>query len=188
MAKKRLIYIGLSILYAAGFGLLTLTVYDFLARSNILLATLLNLLLILLFIIEEKFERVVLEKLIALEKKQGLNPFFKFIKFYILGPSFKSALYLFYIVILAGVAALAANPDIAFLQPLSGYLTSVQYGILFLIAVDKFLINIIKDIKKDEKCTTLATQQIDIVDDTIEVAKDVTQEKTKEVINENIVE
>ena len=147
--KKKAIYVGLSILYAVSFGWLTIGIFN-VSNGNVLLASILNLVAILLFVIGEKFERMLERKLLKIEKKEGsLSLPLKLIKGYIGGPSFKASLYFYYVVVLVGVAILAADPYIAFLYGWSGYFLSVQYGVLFLIAVDKFLDRITKDIKRE---------------------------------------
>ena len=67
-------------------------------------------------------------------------------KAYLNGPSFKAAIYLFYVVILVISGINVANPD--FIGPIfNDYLQSVQYGILILIAADAFLGQVFKDTK-----------------------------------------
>ena len=150
--KRKVIYILLSIFYSFGFAYLTILTYSLIANRNVLIATILNLGLIAIFVIFNKLEDFWAKKLLKKEKESGkLNILFKSLKWYLGGPSFKSSLYVFYIVVLVGVAILVADPYTYFLQNFRGYLLSVQYGILFLIATDKFLDSIMKDIKRDDK-------------------------------------
>ena len=75
----------------------------------------------------------------------------KVLVFCFTGPSFKSSMYLFYIVILIISALMAADTYPYFvLSFLDDYLLSVRYGALILIAADKFMEQIFKDIKTDD--------------------------------------
>jgi len=66
------------------------------------------------------------------------------------GASFKSALYLFYFVVLVFATVDTASPG-RYSDEFSTYLQSVQYGILLLLAADTFIGQIFKDIESDKK-------------------------------------
>ena len=188
MIKKKIIYILFSILYAWGFFWLSMVVYSNIAGRNVLLASILNLVLIFIFVIMNKLEDLFLRKILTREKCKELNLPLKALKQYFLGPSFKSSLYIFYIVILVGVAILAADPYIGFLQEFRGYLLSVQYGVLFLIAVDKFLAHILKDITRDDKLIAQKTEKENAEGADADSAKEITKEieNYEEEFNEDL--
>ena len=147
--KKRLLYIAQAVLFA--WGLFTLTQIIFANSASVLAATVSNMVTIVIFIVAEKVEYYILARLIA-QKKAGknLNIFSKVLVFYLSGASFKSGMYFFYIVVTVYTAIIAAEPDFG-LQFSYEYVMSVRYGILFLIAVDKFSEQVFKDIKNDDK-------------------------------------
>jgi len=157
MLKKRILYIVMSAAYA--FWLYIITQNIFFNTRSVLAATIGNMLMIIFFIISEKVENYMLAKLIA-KKDAGkkLNIFKKIFIFYLSGASFKSGLYFFYIVITVYSAVIAADPDFV-IQISSDYLLTVRYGILFLIAFDKFLEQVFKDIKNDEKKLNQESQE-----------------------------
>lgn|GEM_PF-3575441 len=120
--------------------------------GNIILASILNLAITLIFIILEKIERRIERYLIKLKEKKGqLNIGLRTLKWYLQGPSVKASIYFVYMAVIVGTVVLTVDPGTAGLQIFSEYLLSMRYGILFLIAVDKFLALIIERINKEKK-------------------------------------
>jgi len=76
--------------------------------------------------------------------------------------SIKSAVYFFYIVVLVVTAIRAAQPDFPIWPGLFGdthldpYLLSVRYGMLLLLAADKFLEQITQDLHSRTKMEQIA--------------------------------
>lgn len=144
-ARKKIIYVLCATLYAFGIFQITQIIFFEFAAENAFFATIGNFAMIFLFLIGEKFE-----KLIARKTQMGRAWVKWLLKFYLTGPSFKSAMYLFYIVALIYTALYVTNPDFPTILPYE-YLFSVRYGALVLIAGDKFMEQIFKDIKSDEE-------------------------------------
>ena len=150
MIKRKIIYTLWSILYA--YGIFSLTVLIFSRTGDrIYLAVILNMVMIIVFVVVEIIEDYFIAKVEA--KESDLNHITKLIIRFLKGPTFKSAMYLFYIVILIYSALEAAEPDIFNRLP-QEYLISVRYGILVLIAADKFMAQVTKDIIYDYKNET----------------------------------
>jgi len=150
LIKRKIIYTLWSILYA--YGIFSLTVLIFSRTGDrIYLAVILNMVMIIVFVVVEIIEDYFIAKVEA--KESDLNHITKLIIRFLKGPTFKSAMYLFYIVILIYSALEAAEPDIFNRLP-QEYLISVRYGILVLIAADKFMAQVTKDIIYDYKNET----------------------------------
>ena len=150
MLKKKAIFVLYAAVYAYGVYLLTAFIFTTVARGDILVATIWNLAIIVTFVFLEKIENFAVIRLKSGLARTGKQPGIpkKLLISYLSGASIKSALYLYYIVILALSAILAADPEFSALQGgWSGYLLSMRYGILVLIATDKFFDQIFKDIK-----------------------------------------
>ncbi|MCL2195713.1 MAG: hypothetical protein FWB76_07170 [Oscillospiraceae bacterium] len=145
---KKLIYIAWSAFMAYGYYSVTIYIFFNVTGQNVLAASIWNLSLLLAFLLLDK----IIELLYIKYRKQltsGRSIPMRMLNAYLNSASMKSALYLFYVIILICTAILAAEPDFPALVPLSGYFLSTRYGILLLIAADKFLEQITKDIKKD---------------------------------------
>jgi len=100
-------------------------------------------------------ENAFFKKLRKKAEEKKLNLLLRLIKYYLSGPSVKSALYLFYIAVLICTAVLYAGHSIEIvfddtILASSEYFGSVRYGLLVLIAADKFTEQLFKDIKEDE--------------------------------------
>ena len=145
MFFKKVLYIVSAAWFAWFFFYLTVIVFTDIAQGNTLTATVWNFALIVFFIIFDKVCQLIYVKLNS-QRAEGkkLSIPKKILKFYLGGASFKSALYLFYIVIIVCAALMAANPELTLLP--YDYLISVRYGILILFAVDSFLGRIFKDV------------------------------------------
>jgi hypothetical protein len=61
------------------------------------------------------------------------------ILWWLAGPSWKASLYLFYVFILACQALLYAKLTSPFLQAMTEYISTVYFGLLILVALDKFV-------------------------------------------------
>lgn len=151
MVKKKVGYVLWAALFAYGIYSLTIVIFFNIAEQNAFYATIGNIVLIIIFVITEKVEKYIYRKVkLTTPKFPTLR---KLYDFHMAGPSFKSAMYLFYIVIIVYSALIAANPDFSvryiFHDP--DYLLSVRYGALVLIAADKFMEQIFKDIKEDDE-------------------------------------
>ena len=147
LIKRKLAYTFWSVLYAYGIFFITTIISNF-AGDRTSFAVILNIVMIIVFVIVEKIEEFMLRKVEAKEMQHNL--IFKLLMNYFKGPSFKSAMYLFYIVILIYSALAAADPKTFTFFPYE-YLLSVRYGILVLIAADKFMAQVTKDITNDYK-------------------------------------
>ena len=116
-----------------------------------LTATVWNIAFIILFLILDRLFDALTAKTKSITKKKN-NIFLRAINWYLDSASIKSGIYFFYIGITVCSAIMAADPEfIPQLTEMSDFFLSVRYGILLLIAVDKFMEQIFKDIKKYHK-------------------------------------
>jgi len=152
--KRKVSYVLWAIAYAYFIFFLTQIIYSAIADGNASIATIGNMAMIIIFVITEKVEYFLAPRVYKFSKRKNINFFAKKIAEILIGywtgPSFKAAMYFFYIVVIFYTALLAAGTSFIPDFP-EGYLTSVRYGILLLIAADKFMEQIFKDIKNDAK-------------------------------------
>ena len=146
-----IIWILITILYSFGIYQLTVLIWYHIAREDAFIATISNMIMIVLFVVVEQLENRFALWLKTRCKDTKPNLPTRLLAGYLSGgPSFKVAMYLFYIVIIIYYALYSANPEF-FSYPIGAYLSSVYYGILFLIAADKFTTQIVKEYKKKNK-------------------------------------
>ena len=135
---------------AFAFWLLTFfVIWDF-TGENVFLAYILNGVTILYVTIEDKLRLDYLHKRKkALFKNKYLANLFDYIFLdkYDLS-SMKSSLYLFYIIALVTSHMLMINPYIEVSESVRSYFTTVGYGLVILMAVDKFVGQFMKDDKR----------------------------------------
>jgi len=149
LLRKKVTYFVWAIIYASGHWALSQNIFWGLADRDVMVATFWNAGFIVFFVLLEKFEIFIARKIHVryADKESGL--LIRMLKSYIEGVSFKSALYLFYFVILVFASIHAASPDV-FSEDFGDYLQSVQYGILLLVAADTFFKQLNKDIAGEE--------------------------------------
>jgi len=144
LLKKRLAYFLSAVWYAFFFFWLTMQIYQEVANFNVLYATIWNTALIVGLVIWDKIEERIYIRIKPYDdKKPGILRRIGLI--YFGGATFKTALYLFYFVMLICNALVTADPDFPFLHNLYGYFQSVYYGILILFAADTFLTRLLDD-------------------------------------------
>jgi len=153
MIKNRLQYIGRSFGNAlVVFSFTFFGVYTLIANGNIFIATVGNIAIIFLILAHEKLEYYIIKKAHDkyLKKPRGvIRTYLK--KTYLswtANASFKSGLYCFYIFLLLFIALTAAKPEFPLLYRYTGYFESVRYGLLILIASDKFMDQVFKDLRE----------------------------------------
>ena len=144
MLKAKLTYTFWALLYASLIYWLTGLIFNATYENRVLTVGL-NIALIIFFVLLEKFEHYMLEKLQRNHKHGQLR---KLLISYLNGASFKSAMYVFYTIILIYTALQSADPERFYHLPYE-YLNTIYYGILILMATDKFMAQITKDIKID---------------------------------------
>ena len=149
--KKRIIYIiksaGIALIY---FIFSYFILFQDISGENVFLATIWNMVFIFIILASERIELYIAIRLSSRIKKKKPNILSRYFDSYAKGTSLKSGLYCFYIVLLVCNALLAADPDFAPLRDMSEYFLSARYGVLVLIAVDKFMDQVFKDLKKQE--------------------------------------
>ena len=139
---RRIVY---SILYnliiALNYFLLSYyLIFRVISRENLLVATLLNMVLIVAALIQEKLSITAYTKYNFGEKTKEKTLFSRIVNLYFYkGGTVKTGLYLFYILLLFCTAIVAVEPNIPILSRLDGYYSTVTYGVLILITWDKFL-------------------------------------------------
>jgi len=138
-------YVAGAAIYALGHWMLTQSIFWGVADGNVLTASLLNAGYIVVFILLEKIETYICKKIKARNAGKEPGLLLRLYYSYMSGASLKSALYLFYFVILVYATVDIASPGL-FSDEFSGYLQSVQYGILLLLAADTFITQLSKDI------------------------------------------
>jgi len=143
--KKKIIKFIWAALFAWGFFWTTVLIFNNVAGRSMIANTVLNFVLIIIFLLEDLVGDYYLSK--KKEKAQDEKPglFQRMIASYLSSVSFKTALYLFYIAILVFSAIDSVEPEL-FNEDFSMYLTSVEYGILVLVAADNFLQQFLKDV------------------------------------------
>ena len=149
MLKKRLGYFLSCVFFAWGFFWMTVMIFNAVG-GDVLSATIWNCVVIVVFVLEDKYAEYIHPKMTAKYKKKKPNIIQKFGMWYFGSASFKSALYLFYFVMLICFAIVAADPDFPVLRDMSDYFQSLQYGILILFAGDNFLKQLFKEQKHKE--------------------------------------
>ena len=152
--KKRIIYIMQSAVLGFLYFLLSYRlIFQNIAEGDVFIATIWNIAFIFVILISERIEVYIAIRVGEKIRKKKPNILSKILDAYYKEASLKSALYCFYIVLIVCVALLAADPDFAPLSDMSDYFLSVRYGILALIAVDKFMEQVFKDLKsQDDLC------------------------------------
>ena len=147
MFKRVFILIFFTLLYVLGIYQMTVLIW-YSVDENAFIATILNMVMVVLLVVVEELENhafVWLEKRCK-DTKPNLPTRF-LIKYLGSGPSFKTAMYLFYVIIIIIYSLYLANPDY-FSSEVGAYLSSVYYVILFLFGADKFTAQIVKELKK----------------------------------------
>ena len=149
MLKKKITYFIYALALTAAYFAFTLNMFQN-AGGNLLVATFWNLGFIAIAIVTEKVEEFFLLKLKSKYDEGVLrNGLVKFIiKFFVDGASVKSVLYLFYVGILICSAIVAADPNFPYLRDITDYLQSMRYGLLILVAADKFTDQLFKDVAR----------------------------------------
>jgi len=133
-----------TIVIAFSFFLLSyLFIFQSVTNQNILTATIWNSAAIIFFLILGKIELPAARKKKA--KKREYPRILQLFHEVTASVSIKAALYFFYIVLLMCTAIIAVEPDFPILHNLGDYFRSVYYGLLVLIATDKFLEQMFKD-------------------------------------------
>jgi len=137
-----------TILYIVGIYQFTVMIWYHIAEENAFIATISNMVMIVILVISEQIEYALGRWLEARCKDAKPNLATRFIIRYLnSGPSLKTAMYLFYVIIIIIYALYLADPSF-FSYEIGAYLASVYYGILFLIAADKFTAQVVKELKK----------------------------------------
>jgi len=141
------LYTFYALVGAAAYGYTTyIAVYPLLLEGRILAAHVINFSLIIFMLVMDKVEQNMMHKRKITSKK---NKFAKILRVAFLGHiSYKTAIYLFYIFILLLSVALKANIPIGFTDNFQSYIFVLDYGILFLIAVDVFIKHLKIDIMR----------------------------------------
>jgi len=150
LLRKKITYLIWAIVYALGHWTLSQNIFWGIANRDVMVATFWNAGFIVFFVLLEKFEIIIARKIRAkyADKEPGL--LLRILDSYINGVSLKSALYLFYFVVLVFAAIHTASPDV-FSEEFGDYLQSVQYGILLLVAADTFFKQLSKDIAGEDE-------------------------------------
>ena len=146
--KKRVAYFLSALWYAFGFFYFSMWIYQGVANYDVFYATIFNTALIVGLVILDKVETSIYVRIKSSNKGDKPGILRRIALFYYSGASFKTALYLFYFVMLICNALVTANPDFPVLQYLTGYFQSVYYGILILFAADTFLTRLLDDVQE----------------------------------------
>ena len=135
--KKRIQHFYNAFIMALSFFFISyFAVYQWLAGGDVFWATIFNIVLIVIVVIENRLEISLLLWLRRKTRKREWSR--RFINWLLIDAPMKSGLYLLYIVLLIGIALLAANPTLPWLSDFQNYFASIRYGILILVAADKF--------------------------------------------------
>ena len=139
-----------TVIGAIAFGIMTFYVFWELTGEDKLLAYILNGALIVYVIVEDKVRlHLLYKRKKAPFKNRTLTTLFDHI---ILSKydkvSIKSSLYLFYIFALVSSHMLILNPYLDVSESIRSYFTTVAYGLVIMMAVDKFAGQFVKDDKR----------------------------------------
>ena len=148
--KKRLIYFVWAVLIAYSYFTISSVIFYEIANENILIAKVWNIAILILILGMEKVEIHMFNRYKAKTKDKEPTAFSKMMNLISKGGSFKTGLYLFYIVLLICSAIASVEPDLLDLGSYSAYFQSTEYGILILIAADAFLGQLFRDIAEDD--------------------------------------
>ena len=152
--RKYLIYLVWSLGVAISFFLFSYYfVYDFIAGQDPALATLLNSLAIIFFLIMDKLELYYLNARRAradVVENTSLVSRLRNAYYSSYHVTTKSALYLFYAILIGCMIVVAIDPDFPLLGTMNNYFRTVQYGLLMLIAADGFLSQMFQNVQKME--------------------------------------
>ena len=149
--KKKATFFIVAAAFAYAYFGFTAYVYFSLTDRNPLYSTIINAVVIIFFVIMEKIEDTVYIRLKQERAAAKLSLPKRILMWYVSdNVSAKSSLYLFYIVVLICTALVTADPDFPVLYTYTGYFQSVYYGLLILVAFDKFMQQLFKDMAKRE--------------------------------------
>ncbi|MCL2353503.1 MAG: hypothetical protein FWC69_02610 [Defluviitaleaceae bacterium] len=144
--KKKVSYFFMALFYAWLYYQLTLGIWMW-SDGNALIATLGNIAAIFAFMVLDKGEAYLIKKAKTKGWDESPKTFMRGLMWYLYGPSMKSSLYLFYVIVLIGKAILAADPYFPILSNMAiSHLPFMEYGLMVLIAGDKFLSRLFKDV------------------------------------------
>ena len=136
------LYSFLAFFWAVFYGLLTyLTVYPLIVQERVLIAYVVNFTIILGILLEDKITQKLMKKRKTKDKSS-------LILSALTGMSFKTSLYLFYFCTLIVSVILRTNPDIVVTESFREYVFTLEYGVLFLVAADMFIKQLLKDSKR----------------------------------------
>ena len=126
-------------------------VYKDLADGNPLTASIYNIIFIFVILIIDKAETYIWKKVKKKKNTSSKNPsaFEKIKSALLMDVPIKTGLYFFYIFLLVCSAIVTAEPDFPVISNYSDYLKSVYYGVLVLMASDKFLELVLKQLPKE---------------------------------------
>jgi len=135
-----------TIITAAAYGMITyMVIYNRLAGGYALLAYVYNILLMLVFLLLDKVADRLMGKDDFLSKKRSrAGTILARVLFALHFVSFKTSLYLFYIIMLIASRVAALEHGLISLE-LYYFIRSVEYGVLLLIPLDKFMDMVTQD-------------------------------------------
>jgi len=145
--KVKIVKFIWAVFFAWGFFWFSIIIFNNVAARSMIATMALNFALIIAFLIEDAVADYFYAKKKPAEQSEPPGLFKRMINAYFTSVSFKTALYLFYIAILIWSAIDTVEPEL-FNEDISLYLTSVEYGILVLVAADNFLQLFLKDVAK----------------------------------------
>jgi len=143
--SKKIVYFLTAVWYAFVFHWITVVIFNS-VNHDVLQATIINTGVIIFFVITDKLETSLSVKLRKKDENDKPGILRRLVLLYVTGASFKTALYLFYFVMLICYAILAADPDFPVLYAFKEYFQTVYHGILILFAADSFLKGLLADV------------------------------------------
>ena len=126
-------------------------VYNSFGNEELFAATVGNIIFIFFILALDKAERYLYKNMAKkLENKKDKKSTFLYKIIKSDDIPIRAGLYFFYIVLVICSAIVAADPKFPYLENMTGYFQSVEYGILVLIAADGFMGQLFKDIENTE--------------------------------------
>jgi len=149
-SSKLALYVPIALVFAVLYGYMMYTLYqsfNLLERFTMLHAYLMNIIVIILLLILDKYLRQYWDTKCLSKKK--INLFDRYLIFESM-ISVKTTLYLFYTFILITSRVSIMQPELIS-ETFRGFVLSIEYCLILVVAFDKFIEHLAKDIKRIKK-------------------------------------
>ena len=150
MWRRRLAFVIEAVAIAGAFYSISTALFTGPAGGDVLVATFVNIGVIVAVVTWDQLVHVLRARLVRWEAG-ARSRLLAGAVWWTTGASWKAGLYVFYIALLVVQAVLAASPGIDVDPLFAGYLASVRYGLLILVAADKFTEQMVKELRREDE-------------------------------------